>query len=161
MKRLAIIAILCLISMTAGATRQKNDRIIIDGTTWELPATPLRSLDTETYSALKDIVGARKFISSANFRGFTAVWHIGKSNLYLDHIEIPQSDGSQRIIKGRQLKKVFRKYRHWGRIRAEWYSGQFLIGNGQDIPDPLRPHEPSFAEERTITVKDGRVITVE
>lgn len=161
MKRLAISVLICLISMTAGATRQKNDRIIIDGTTWELPATPLRSLDTETYRTLKDVIGTRKFISSANFRGFNAVWHIGKNNLYLDYIEIPQSDGSLRIIKGRQLKKIFRKYRHWGKIRAEWCNGEFLIGNGQDTPDPHRPHVPRFTEERTITVNDGRVMTKE
>lgn len=157
MKRTLLTALIALTCMTASATRQINDKVKIYGETWEIPASPLLSLDSETYAKFRTLLGEKEMVSSANQRGYVATWHVGKRGLYLDKVETMQSNGEMKEIDMTQLKKVLNKYKDKGMIRAEWYSGSIKIGKGFGDFDPSNPHTTSFAENWVLDMKKGKV----
>lgn len=132
MKRTILTVLLVLSCIAASATRQVNDKVIIDGEKWEMPASPLLSLDSKEYQAFKELLGERDFVSSANIRGYVATWHATKKGLYLDKVEALQSNGQMQEVDMDKLMKVLKKHKHKGMIRAEWISGLVKINKGDD-----------------------------
>lgn len=158
MKRLIIIALFSLACFSAGATQQIHDKVIIDGETWELPLSPLQYLQPEMQDAFNALIGNRNFISTANYRGYIAYWYVERSRLYLDRVEIPQMDGTRKTLSGKDLKKVFRKFRCWGKIKAGWITGKINVGYGIGRRDTANPHIQAFAKEESWILKKGRII---
>lgn len=132
MKRTFLTAILALSCIAASATPQIHDKVIVEGQTWEIPASPLLSLDSGEYEAFKELVGERDFVSTANYRGYVATWHATKKGLYLDKVEVRQSNGQMTEVDMDQLMKVLKKHKHKGMIRAEWVTGLVKIVKGDD-----------------------------
>lgn len=158
MKRLFLIALMSLAFVTANATGQIHDKVVIDGETWEMPASPLSSLEGPAAEAFRTVIGERKVISTANQRGYVAYWKVERRNLILEKVEILQPNGKMKEADMAQLKKALKKYRHWGKIRAEWITGEVIIGKGSGKVDPARPHAPVFDKKKTISLKKGRIV---
>lgn len=157
MKRLILTALLALACLSASATGQIHDKVIIEGETWEMPSSPLLSLDAREYEAFQELLGERNFVSTANYRGYVATWHVGRKGLYLDKVEVMQSNGKMKEIGMKELMTILKKHKHKGMIRAEWITGLVKIGKGAGLVDPDNPHAPSFADNWTLQLKKGRV----
>ena len=127
MKRIIIAAFLALTSITVSATDQINDKVIINDEEWEMPLSPLLSLDGDAYDMFNGLLGERNFASTALLRGYRAYWHVGKRGLYLDKVEVLQSNGRMKEIEMPQLKKALKKYRDRGKIRAEWLTAEVTV----------------------------------
>lgn len=146
MKRIIIAAFLALISLTVSATDQVNDKVIINGEEWEMPLSPLLSLEGDAYDMFNELLGERTFVSTALYRGYIAYWHIGKRGLYLDKVEVLQRNGKMKEIEMPQLKKALKKYRDRGKIRAEWLTAEVtvLMRRGS-------------VQERRLDIRKGRI----
>lgn len=136
----------CMTCVLAGATDQLRDKVFIEGETWSMLSAPLSLLDEETYDAFKEVLGQRQVLSSANWRGYVAYWHIGRKGLYLDKVEVMQSDGKYKEADTKALKKALKKYRCLGKIKAKWMTGNVSIAQGQ--------------EKKTIVIKKGKVLAI-
>ncbi|MBQ2112737.1 MAG: hypothetical protein II194_05900 [Bacteroidales bacterium] len=158
MKRLVIIALFSIACFSAGATQQIHDKVIIDGETWELPLSPLQYLQPEMQDTFNALIGNRNFVSTANYRGYIAYWYVERNRLYLDRVEIPQMDGTRKTISYKDLKKVFRKFRRWGKIKAGWINGNLEVGYGLGRRDTSNPHISTFAKEESWVLKKGKII---
>lgn len=158
MKRLTLILLLSTVFFAAKATQQVNDEVIINGQTWELISSPMEYLQPETADAFKALLGERDFINTSNYRGYIAYWYVDRGRLYLDRVEVPQKNGESRILYFKDLKKVFRRYRCWGKIKAGWLTGNITAGHGIGQPDPSAPYKPAFAEEEYWVLKKGKII---
>lgn len=158
MKRVFLIALLSIASFVAGATQQINDKVIFEGETWEITSFPIEYLQPEMKDAFTALLGERDFISTANYRGYIAYWYIKRGRLYLDRVEVPQSNGESKILSGKELKKVFRKYRSFGKIKAGWITGNIEVGYGIGQPDAANPHLPAFAKKETWVLKKGKIV---
>lgn len=132
MKKEILTAILALSWIAASSTEQVHDKVIVEGETWEMPASPLLSLDSKEYEAFNELMGERDFISTAVYRGYVATWHATKKGLYLDKVEVLQSNGQMKEMDMDKLMKVLKKHKHKGMIRAEWVSGLVKIRRGND-----------------------------
>lgn len=132
MKKAILTALFVLSCIAVSATEQVNDKVIIEGEKWEIPASPLLSLDSKDYEAFKELMGERNFVSTANYRGYVATWHATKKGLYLDKVEVLQSNGQMKEMDMDKLMKVLKKHKHKGMIRAEWISGLVKIRKGDD-----------------------------
>lgn len=157
MKKTILTALLVLACMAASATGQIHDKVIINGETWEMPVSPLLSLEGKEYDMFKELLGDRTFVSTANYRGYVATWHVGRRGLYLDKVEVLQNNGRWEEIDMAKLKKVLKKHKDKGMIRAEWYSGQINIGKGTGPQNPSDPYAPSFAEKWSLHLKKGKI----
>lgn len=130
----------------AGATDQLRDKVVIEGETWSMLSAPLSLLDEETYDAFKEVLGQRQVVSSANWRGYVAYWHIGRKGLYLDKVEVMQSDGKYKEADTKALKKALKKYRCLGKIKAKWMTGNVRITQG--------------SETKSLVLKKGKLLTI-
>ena len=74
MKRIILSILLATACISASATEQINDKIIINGETWEALSSPIESLDGQTSKALEALRGEISFTSTANYRGYRAYW---------------------------------------------------------------------------------------
>lgn len=158
MKRTILTAlILTIVCTTSSATGQINDKVRINGETWEIPVSPLLSLEGDAYEMFHELLGERTMVSTANYRGYVATWHAGKRGLYLDKVEVMQNNGEMKDIDMTLLKKALKKYRDKGMIRAEWLSGEVNIGRGSGPRDPGNPYAPGFEENWTLILKKGRI----
>lgn len=160
MKRTILTIFLTLACISASSTEQIHDKIIIDGQTWESPSSPLESLDVQTMQAFKALQGERNFTSTANYCGYIAYWYVKRGRLYLDRIEMLQSDGSYRSFEEDELKSVFKKYRTWGKIKAGWMTGTLNIGRGSGPRDSDNPFLPAFEDNSVLTMKKGRITNI-
>lgn len=158
MKRLFLIALMSISCFIAGATRQINDKVMVEGETWEITSSPLEHLNPDMKEALKMLIGKKDFISTSNYRGYIAYWYVSRDRLYLDRIEIPQGNREKKILKYKNLKKVLRKYRSWGKIKAGWITGNIEVGYGIGQRDAANPHIPAFAKEESWVLRKGKIV---
>ena len=158
MKRFILCLFFCLAYLYSGATGQMHDKITIEGESWDMFTSPLSLLDTKTAEAFKILVGNRTAISSANWRGYVAYWHIGKKGLFLDKVEVIRPGGKHQIVEAKALRKALRKYSCLGRIKARWLTGNIRIGKGAADPSPSAPHVLNHAEKRILVLKNGKVM---
>lgn len=157
MKRTVLTVIMTLVCIASYATGQIHDKVMINGERWEIPVSPLLSLEGDAYEMFNGLLGERTVVSTANYRGYVATWNAEKKGLYLDKIEVMQSNGKMKEIDMALLKKALKRYRHKGRIRAEWITGEIKIGKGSGPVDPKNPYAPNFDENWTLSIKKGRI----
>ena len=160
MKRIILSILFATACISASATEQINDKIIINGETWEAPASPLEYLDGQTSKAFEALQGKRNFTSTANYRGYIAYWYVKRGRLYLDRIEMLETNGRYKAIDEDKLKSVFKKYRRWGKIKAGWMTGNLDIGYGSGSRDPENPYLRTFEENIVLTLKKGRITKI-
>ncbi len=157
MKKIIITFLACLGFISAHATGQVHDKLSLDGQVWEVLMSPLQALSGQANEQFLELLGERTFVSTANYRGYIAYWRVEKKGLYLEKVEMRQSDGSIKQIDYNLLKTALKKYRHRGKIRAGWLTGLVEIGKGVGPFNPENPYAPSFAEKKTLNIKKGRI----
>jgi hypothetical protein len=145
MKKTLLTILLCIICICAKATGQIHDKVNIAGDVWEMPSSPLEYLEPGLQDAFSSLIGERDFMISSNWRGYVAYWYVRGGRLYLEKVEVPQKNGRYMALDSRSLKRVFRKYSRFGKIKAGWITGKITIGKG-------------MAEEKTLILKKGRII---
>ena len=160
MKRIILSILLATACISASATEQINDKIIINGETWEVLSSPIESLDGQTSKALEALRGEISFTSTANYRGYIAYWYVKRGRLYLDRIEMLEPNGRYKAIEEDKLKSVFKKYRRWVKIKAGWMTGNLDVGYGSGSRDPENPFLPVFEENNVLTLKKGRITKI-
>lgn len=148
----------CMACLSSGATGQMHDKVIIEGESWDMFSSPLSFLDGKTSEAFKEVIGEKTAVSSANWRGYVAYWHIGKKGLFLDKVEVIRPGGKHQIVEAKALRKALRKYSCLGRIKARWLTGNIRIGKGAADPLPSAPHVLNHAEKRILVLKNGKVM---
>jgi len=158
MKRAILTFLLALLCLAVGATQQINDKVTVNGEVWEMPTSPLGYLQPQLQEAFSDLLDERNFVNTSNYRGYVAYWYISRGRLYLDRVEVPQQNGKYKALDNKDLKKVFRKYRRFGKIKAGWVTGEINIGRGIGERDQERLFIPGFAEKKTLVIKKGRII---
>lgn len=158
MKRAILTFLLALLCLAVGATQQINDKVTVNGEVWEMPTSPLGYLQPQLQEAFSDLLDERNFVNTSNYRGYVAYWYISRGRLYLDRVEVPQQNGKYKALDNKDLKKVFRKYRRFGKIKAGWVTGEINIGRGIGERDQERLFIPGFAETKTLVIKKGRII---
>lgn len=158
MKRAILTFLLALLCLAVGATQQINDKVTLNGEVWEMPTSPLGYLQPQLQEAFSDLLDERNFVNTSNYRGYVAYWYISRGRLYLDRVEVPQQNGKYKALDNKDLKKVFRKYRRFGKIKAGWVTGEINIGRGIGERDQERLFIPGFAEKKTLVIKKGRII---
>ncbi len=144
MRKIIFILLLCLTCEMGYATPQIHDRIVIGGEVWEIPVSPLTKLDADTYDAVMEVFGERVAVSSANRRGYVAYWRVEKRHIYLECLETSYSGGKPKVVDMAPVAAELKKYRHRGRIKAKWLTGEITI-----IKDPDSRQE--------LKVKRGRI----
>lgn len=158
MKRAILTFLLALLCLAVGATQQINDKVTVNGEVWEMPTSPLGYLQPQLQEAFSDLLDERNFVNTSNYRGYVAYWYISRGRFYLDRVEVPQQNGKYKALDNKDLKKVFRKYRRFGKIKAGWVTGEINIGRGIGERDQERLFIPGFAETKTLVIKKGRII---
>lgn len=158
MKRAILTFLLALLCLAVGATQQINDKVTLNGEVWEMPTSPLGYLQPQLQEAFSDLLDERNFVNTSNYRGYVAYWYISRGRLYLDRVEVPQQNGKYKALDNKDLKKVFRKYRRFGKIKAGWVTGEINIGRGIGERDQERLFIPGFTETKTLVIKKGRII---
>ena len=158
MKKMIMTLALGLICLVASATQQITDKVNKDGKVWEITRSPLEYLQPKMNDAFKELLGERDFINTAIQRGYVAYWYVDRGRLYLDRVEVPMKSGEFKELDNKDLKKIFRKYRRFGKIQAGWLTGNIEVGYGIGQRDTANPHIPAFAEEEYWVLKKGKIV---
>ena len=157
MKKTILALLLCIIGVTAGATQQINDKVTVNGEEWEITTSPLDYLQPQAMDAFKALLGERDFMSTANQRGYVAYWYVERGRLYLDRVEVAQKNGEYKALDSKELKKVFRKYRSFGKIKAGWITGNLRVGYGIGERSISAPYLPAFEKEEFWVLRKGKI----
>ena len=162
--RLAFGLLLLLLPLTACATGQIADDVMIDGEEWRLLASPL-SHNNSIYERVDSFLPKHKdrYWGTANWSGFYGCWEIVDNCLYLKKIVVNMWDEYKKesyILEfdADTLRSVLGEYYTEHGVYAEWYSQEkLIIGRGELVTyvhgGYLRNHE----EELVVTIENGRI----
>ena len=95
--------------------------------------------------------------NTANQRGYVAYWYVERGRLYLDRVEVAQKNGGYKALDSKELKKVFRKYRSFGKIKAGWITGNLRVGYGIGERNISAPYLPAFEKEEFWVLRKGKI----
>ena len=98
MKKTILTLMVGLACIAASATQQITDKVSFDGKEWEFTQSPLEYLQPQMRKAFMELLGERDFINTAIQRGYIAYWHVEHGRLYLDRVEIPQTNGKYKTL---------------------------------------------------------------
>lgn len=156
-KAITILAIILSVAISTSATSQDPDVIIYKGMTYKLYANPLESFFKNKKDRPKFFVSPGK-ITSGNWRGYVATWEIEDGFLYLLKIDswICRNQNSSHCRKV-NLKSLFgRKYRG-GKVRADWFSGELLMPDGNQIQYVHMGYDSIYEREIILNVMSGKI----
>ncbi len=150
--QLALFGLLVICSVSANATTQIPDQIVLDGHEWPLLNDPVAALYVGMERNLELMSKVPKPTCSANWRGYKAYWKIDDSRLFLLRVVTNPCSGSTTelpidvIVPGESAP-----------VLASWYSGTLTIGVGK----PLRKGglDPEYDRYLILRVDHGVVLT--
>ncbi len=126
MKSIIIVFLLIIgYQIKSFATFQASDILIWNSDTLYLDESPLESLS----DVCQKIRERENGFSSACYNGFVAEWVIVENTLYLQNI---YSYITSKNIN-RRLERILNRRFENGRLKANWYSGDFLGGFGRTL----------------------------
>ena len=138
------------ISAVAFATAQTPDTIILNGQEYSLNTNPLTLyLREKKWTRPEDAV-----VSSANWRGYTAVWEIVDHQLMLKDVTIRINIGKDRYAKKSILRDLFPNSET---IVATWYSGALIIPDGEMTQYVHMGYGSMHSHYQIVRVKHGQV----
>ena len=157
-KVIIILAIIFLLPISVSATSQDPDILIYKGRTYKLFANPLEPFFKNVKDRPKFFTSPGK-ISSGNWRGYVATWKIEDGFLYLVKIDSwicrkPASSACRKV----NLKRLFgRKYRG-DKVRADWFSGDLRMPDGNQIQYVHMGYDSIYEREIILNVMSGKVV---
>ena len=173
MKKIIHVIILFLVSLTAGATGQDAEKIIIDGERWDLLYCPIE-LDTTLSNGIRRILPDTVMIDgekwkriewTSNWRRYIGEWEIKEGKLYLRDIYIEigrEINGRHKFGEAKlpydSYKNIFSEYLTEDGILASWVSDTLRAGKGGLIDYFHAGFDRTYEEEYIFPVAKG-VIT--
>ncbi len=162
MKKFLLCILFLFIAIVANATGKDSDIIYIDGTRWQLLGRPI-CVDSLLYHDLKAVLPPERFISTANWDGFTAYWSIKQDVLYLDSIRCEHYDSDTKDYKGYRipsvtLLRVFKKHVTGDCIVGSWLTEDIRVAKGKVIYYQHLGFERNYEDEQIISIDKGKVV---
>lgn len=170
MRKIIHTIILLLISLTAGATGQEAERIIIEGEEWDLLYCPIE-LDTALSNGIRRILPDTVMIDgekweriewTSNWRRYIGEWEITNEKLYLRNIYIE----TIRIVNDKHkfgkaklpydsFKDIFANYITEDGILASWVSDTLRAGKGGLVEYFHAGFDRTYEKEYIFSVANG------
>lgn len=149
------------LAMSAFATGQDGDVIIIDGERWSLLAKPI-SADSALFRRLKAVLPENRTLVTSNWDGYTAHWSIRNERLCLDSITVLLYNEDTRqqwneCLPEADMQHVFGSYRHEGDIVATWVNRDIRAAKGNKVYYVHSYFERNHEYEQILAVKEGMV----
>lgn len=113
------------------STTQVSDRVIFNDKRYYMEMHWGYGSPLSDFFYVHDIKSPFRMASTANYRGFIAVWEIIDSQLYLRKITMDQYLNSGKIIPVIiLLEDIFYNYVQAKGVKASWFSGKMLLKEG-------------------------------
>jgi len=160
MKRLVLLLLFMLLSMSAFATGQACDIIYIDGQRWLLMGRPVDA-DSVLYHSLQARLPKETVESTDNWDGFIGHWSLVGQHLILDSVTVDVDRDGKEVeiaLHDKIMRRVFKKYYAGGHIEASWFTGKLRLGQGREIYYEHMAWVRNYERERLLTVENGIVI---
>ena len=172
MKKIIHAIILLLVSLTAGATGQDAEKIIIDGEKWDLLYCPIE-LDTTLSNGIRRILPDTVMIDgerwkriewTSNWRRYIGEWEIKEGKLYLRDIYIEigrEVNGKHKFGEAKlpydSYKDIFADYLTEDGILASWVSDTLRAGKGNLVDYFHSGFDRTYEEEYIFSVTNGAI----
>ena len=172
MRKIIHTIILLLISLTAGATGQDAEKIIIDGEKWDLLYCPIE-LDTTLSNGIRRILPDTVMIDgerwkriewTSNWRRYIGEWEIKEGKLYLRDIYIDigrEVNGKHKFGEAKlpydSYKDIFADYLTEDGILASWVSDTLRAGKGNLVDYFHSGFDRTYEEEYIFSVTSGAI----
>ncbi len=148
--RIVLLLIGLAVSAIAAATAQAPDTIILNGTQHSLNTNPLTSyLQKKEWTRPEEAV-----VSSANWRGYTAIWEIVDRKLTLKDVTIRVRSGKNDTVRKSILRDLFPADEV---VVATWYSGALIIPDGEMTQYVHMGYGSMYSHYQIARVKNGLV----
>jgi hypothetical protein len=138
------------------STAQIPDGLVIDGKQYAIFTNPLNDyLDKNPNKKIPHGI-----ISSANWRGYIALWEIKDGCLQLKNIEISEAfpdsagNGSHEIRKRSVLSEVFPGEKD---IIADWFTGHLIIPDGKLVEYVHMGYASAYKKYVVLRIEKGKV----
>lgn len=150
----AVIAVLLLaVSVTAGATAQIADVLVIDGKPNALFAEPLGPA-LGANAQLRERLGKHlKGRCSASWRGYQATWEVRENMLYLVKVDANPCSSKRTPVR---LSELFPGTT--GPVKAAWFTGTLRVPQGREIEYVHMGYESRYEHYLILLVENGYVV---
>lgn len=157
-KAVTILAVILLTPVSISATSQDPDVLIYKGQTYQLFANPLEPFFKSAKERPKFFVRPGT-VTSGNWRGYVATWEIEDGFLYLVKIDswICRKAASSGCRKANLNSLFGTKYRG-GKVRADWFSGELRMPDGNQIQYVHMGYGSIYEREIVLRVESGKVV---
>ena len=151
------------IAMSALATGQESDVIVINGKRWELLGKPIKA-DSVLRTNLLAILPKERSISTANWDGYKAYWSVKSDRLYLDSITVTFFIGRNDVevekrLSDEDMHHVFGKYYEGDVIIARWVTDYIIrAGKGKLLFYVHGGFSRFHKNEQTLKIEQGKVV---
>ena len=153
----ALLAILCVLPATTLATPQAPDVLFYKGGAYRLFANPLESFYQDREKRPRFFFRPNQMLSG-NWRGYIATWTIENDFLYLVNIDGWICNRDSTGCREADLSELFgKKYRN-GKVKADWFSGDIRMPEGEMLEYVHLGYESVFERELIVTVDSGKVV---
>ena len=155
MKFLVTTILSTLLSLTTLATAQYPDKIIFNGTEYNLDSNPLESyfeinLDKRPKGDLK---------STALWRGYRATFEMRDSQLFVKDIQIQYLDTTDKNDQDIKWKSVMRDvFPDKVNVKVDWLSGLLVINFGKRVNYYATGYDSSFEQYLLLEIDKGNYI---
>ena len=164
MKKLFLCAFLMIMfSFFSFAQTQIPDILIYDNKVYDLYSYPLNDY-LKTQSELPRLYVRPDIGSSANLRGYVALWEITDGNLFLRGIDAWRCGKNvatqKRICEKIDIKEMFGGKYQAGKVFASWFTGELRIP-GEDKLEPvdLRYKGSIYKQDKVLKIEAGKVVS--
>lgn len=162
MFRIVLLVLTFYSALSANATAQEADIIVINGEKWMLLYRPIVS-DSVLRGKLLEVLPKERTTSTTNWDGFVAAWSIKDNRLNLDSILIETYDRNNHISVQKTLPKhkleEFVKDVNNGSYVATWLSDTVRAGRGQCVFYMHDGYERYYETEQHLLVQKGRIVS--
>lgn len=159
-----VAAVVLSVTLPAAATSQVPERIVVDDQRYEMLTQPLNQWmkDAEASARLEPFL--RPGISTALGRGYRGTWAIRDGALYLVALDnrgeqAPNAPRPEHLIPLDALFPTAIGSAADGAVRADWYTGQLVIGQGEWTRPPGYGWNGKYERYLLIDVRAGRVLS--
>ena len=147
MRYFLLVFLMCLFTSVVFATTQLEEQIIYKGERRDMSSRPLELYFDENHPRPREFDGYG-YSGSSCWRGYIGYWKIENDFLYLEKLLHCYNKDPDEI----PLSLIFKEDK--APIKASWYTGDLRLPEGKALLPGV------YEKEITITVKNGRVISV-
>ena len=163
MKKAVFATMILLLALTARATGQQADILVVDGNQWALLCRPI-CYDSLIYNRIKSLLPKDHTWKSTNWDGFQSAWSIKDDMLVLDSVLVDVYDGEQNkdrvlTIPRQGLAEAFPDSQC--PFVAKWLTDTIRAARGNCIRYEDTGFDRNYEHEILLAVKRGHVVSLE